>query len=124
MQYAYADRKNDRQTVESFHADAEAVLGDTYGLMIYQESTPPISEVIFSCKTPVSATETTTFWVQARNYKLEPEHDAERGEGILAVYRQEAAIGEYLTPEVVPPGSAGGTFRRLRTTHGQGGASC
>jgi phenylpropionate dioxygenase-like ring-hydroxylating dioxygenase large terminal subunit len=75
-------------------------------VMIYQKITPQISQVIFSCKTPVSPTETTTFWVQARNYKLEPEHDAERREGILAVYRQDAAIVEYLTPEFVPSGMA------------------
>ena len=75
-------------------------------VMIYQRITPQISQVIFSCKTPVSPTETTTFWVQARNYKLEPEHDAERREGILAVYRQDAAIVEFLTPEFVPSGMA------------------
>jgi phenylpropionate dioxygenase-like ring-hydroxylating dioxygenase large terminal subunit len=75
-------------------------------VMIYQKITPQISQVIFSCKTPVSPTETTTFWVQARNYKLEPEHDAERREGILAVYRQDAAIVEHLTPEFVPSGLA------------------
>jgi DNA polymerase III subunit alpha len=36
MHYDYADRKNGRQKVEYFHPDAEEVLGDTYGLMIYQ----------------------------------------------------------------------------------------
>ncbi len=75
-------------------------------VMIYQKITPQISQVIFSCKTPVSPMETTTFWIQARNYKLEPEHDAERREGILAVYRQDATIVEYLTPEFVPSGLA------------------
>jgi phenylpropionate dioxygenase-like ring-hydroxylating dioxygenase large terminal subunit len=75
-------------------------------VMIYQKITPQISQVIFSCKTPVSETETTTFWIQARNYKLEPEHDAERREGILTVYRQDASIVEYLTPEFVPSGMA------------------
>jgi hypothetical protein len=44
--------------------------------------------------------------VQARNYKLEPEHDPERREGILAVYRQDAEIVQYLTPEFVPSGMA------------------
>ncbi len=38
MHYDYADRKNNRKPVEFFHPDAEEVLGDTYGLMIYQES--------------------------------------------------------------------------------------
>ncbi|MEM7142552.1 MAG: OB-fold nucleic acid binding domain-containing protein, partial [Actinomycetota bacterium] len=34
----YADRKNGRKPVEFIHPDAEELLGDTYGLMIYQES--------------------------------------------------------------------------------------
>ena len=33
----YADRKNGRQEVAYLHPDAEEILGDTYGLMIYQE---------------------------------------------------------------------------------------
>ena len=37
MHNDYADRKNGRKPVEYFHPDAEEVLGDTYGLMIYQE---------------------------------------------------------------------------------------
>ncbi len=75
-------------------------------VMIYQKITPQISQVIFSCKTPVSPTETTTFWSQARNYKLDPANDAERREGILTVYRQDASIIEYVTPEFVPSGMA------------------
>jgi DNA polymerase-3 subunit alpha len=38
MHNAYADRKNGRKPVEYLHPDLEEVLGDTYGLMIYQES--------------------------------------------------------------------------------------
>jgi DNA polymerase-3 subunit alpha len=38
MHNDYADRKNGRKPVEYLHADAEESLGDTYGLMIYQES--------------------------------------------------------------------------------------
>jgi DNA polymerase III subunit alpha len=38
MHNDYADRKNGRKPVEHLHPDAEAVLGETYGLMIYQES--------------------------------------------------------------------------------------
>ncbi|CAM9784966.1 unnamed protein product [Phaeothamnion confervicola] len=44
MHYDYADRKNGRQPVSYFHADAEAVLGDTYGLMIYQESVMRVAQ--------------------------------------------------------------------------------
>ena len=44
MHYDYADRKNQRKPVEYFHPDAEAVLGDTYGLMIYQESVMRVAQ--------------------------------------------------------------------------------
>ena len=37
MHTDYADRKNGRKPVEYDHPDLEDVLGDTYGLMIYQE---------------------------------------------------------------------------------------
>ena len=38
MHNDYADRKNGRKPVDYLHPDAEEILGDTYGLMIYQES--------------------------------------------------------------------------------------
>jgi DNA polymerase-3 subunit alpha len=38
MHTDYADRKNGRKPVEYLHPDAGEVLGDTWGLMIYQES--------------------------------------------------------------------------------------
>ena len=38
MHNDYADRKNGRQEVTLLHEDASEILGDTYGLMIYQES--------------------------------------------------------------------------------------
>ncbi len=44
MHYDYADRKNNRKPVEYFHPDAEAVLGDTFGLMIYQESVMRVAQ--------------------------------------------------------------------------------
>ena len=44
MHYDFADRKNGRQKVQYFHPDAEAVLGDTYGLMIYQESVMRVAQ--------------------------------------------------------------------------------
>ena len=44
MHYDYADRKNERKPVEYFHHDAEEVLGDTYGLMIYQESVMRVAQ--------------------------------------------------------------------------------
>jgi DNA polymerase III subunit alpha len=44
MHNDYADRKNNRKPVEYLHPDAEEVLGDTYGLMIYQESMMRIAQ--------------------------------------------------------------------------------
>jgi DNA polymerase-3 subunit alpha len=44
MHYDYADRKNGRKPVEYFHPDAEDVLHDTYGLMIYQESVMRVAQ--------------------------------------------------------------------------------
>ena len=38
MHNDYADRKNGRKPIEYLHPDAEEVLADTYGLMIFQES--------------------------------------------------------------------------------------
>lgn len=44
MHYDYADRKNGRKEVEFFHPDAAEVLGDTFGLMIYQESVMRVAQ--------------------------------------------------------------------------------
>jgi DNA polymerase-3 subunit alpha len=44
MHNDYADRKNGRKAVEYLHPDAEEVLGDTWGLMIFQESVMRIAQ--------------------------------------------------------------------------------
>ena len=44
MHNDYADRKNGRKPVEYLHPDAEEVLADTYGLMIYQESVMRVAQ--------------------------------------------------------------------------------
>ncbi len=44
MHYDYADRKNNRKPVEYFHPEAQEVLGDTFGLMIYQESVMRVAQ--------------------------------------------------------------------------------
>ena len=44
MHNDYADRKNGRAAVEVFHPDAADLLGDTYGLMIYQESVMRVAQ--------------------------------------------------------------------------------
>ncbi len=46
MHRDYADRKNGRQVVSYLHPDLEEVLGDTYGLMIYQESVMRVAQKI------------------------------------------------------------------------------
>ena len=44
MHLDYAERKNGRSSVELFHADAEDILSETYGLMIYQESVMRVAQ--------------------------------------------------------------------------------
>ncbi len=44
MHRDYADRKNGRQPVTYAHPDLEAILADTYGLMIYQESVMRVAQ--------------------------------------------------------------------------------
>ncbi|MEZ5204849.1 MAG: DNA polymerase III subunit alpha [Acidimicrobiales bacterium] len=44
MHNDYADRKNGRKPIEYFDPAAEDLLGDTYGLMIYQESVMRVSQ--------------------------------------------------------------------------------
>ncbi len=44
MHTDYADRKNGRKPVEYIHPDLEELLGDTYGLMIYQESVMRVAQ--------------------------------------------------------------------------------
>jgi DNA polymerase-3 subunit alpha len=44
MHTDYADIKNGRKEVSYFHPDAEEILADTYGLMIYQESVMRVAQ--------------------------------------------------------------------------------
>jgi DNA polymerase III subunit alpha len=44
MHNDYADRKNGRKPIEYLHADLAELLGDTYGLMIYQESVMRVAQ--------------------------------------------------------------------------------
>lgn len=44
MHNDYADRKNGRLPIKYFHPDAEELLADTYGLMIYQESVMRVAQ--------------------------------------------------------------------------------
>jgi DNA polymerase III subunit alpha len=44
MHNDYADRKNGRKPIEYLHPDLEEILGDTQGLMIYQESVMRVAQ--------------------------------------------------------------------------------
>jgi DNA polymerase-3 subunit alpha len=44
MHYDYADRKNGRKPVVYLHPDAEEILGETYGLCIYQEAVMRVAQ--------------------------------------------------------------------------------
>jgi DNA-directed DNA polymerase III PolC len=44
MHNDYADRKNKRKPIEYLHPDLAELLGDTYGLMIYQESVMRVAQ--------------------------------------------------------------------------------
>ncbi len=44
MHNDYADRKNGRKPIEYLHPDLEPILGDTQGLMIYQESVMRVAQ--------------------------------------------------------------------------------
>ncbi len=44
MHNDYADRKNGRKPVEYFHPDAEELLGDTWGLLIFQEQVMRVAQ--------------------------------------------------------------------------------
>ncbi len=44
MHNDYADRKNGRKPIAYPHPDMEELLGDTYGLMIYQESVMRVAQ--------------------------------------------------------------------------------
>ncbi|MCP3934464.1 MAG: DNA polymerase III subunit alpha [Actinomycetia bacterium] len=46
MHYDYADRKNGRKPVEYLHDDLKEILGETYGLMVYQEAMMRVAQKI------------------------------------------------------------------------------
>lgn len=54
MHHEYADRKNMRRTVEYLHDDAQEYLGETYGIMLYQEQMMRIAEKFAGYSLPES----------------------------------------------------------------------
>jgi DNA polymerase-3 subunit alpha len=52
MHFDYADRKNGRKPVTCLHPELEELLGDTHGLMIYQESVMRVAQRIAGFSLP------------------------------------------------------------------------
>jgi hypothetical protein len=63
---------------------------------------PGIAQCILSCDTPIDAYTTMAFWVQARSYKREPEHDADRAAMVTKVYEQDYSVVGPARPAFVP----------------------
>lgn len=85
------DRKTTKVTVEwSMIANAE---------MLYQEMTTEITQVLFSVRTPVDDNTVRSYGFQARNFLMEPEHDAERVEGLFEAVQEDHDIVRFLKPK-------------------------
>lgn len=85
------DRKTTKVTVEwSMIANAE---------MLYQEMTTEITQVLFSVRTPVDDNTVRSYGFQARNFLMEPEHDADRIEGLFEAVQEDHDIVRFLKPK-------------------------
>lgn len=85
------DRKTTKVTVEwSMIANAE---------MLYQEMTTEITQVLFSVRTPVDDNTVRSYGFQARNFLMEPEHDADRVEGLFEAVQEDHDIVRFLKPK-------------------------
>lgn len=71
-------------------------------IQILQTMAPGIAQCILSCDTPIDEYTTLAFWVQARTYKREPEHDADRAAMVQKVYEQDFAVVGAAQPAFVP----------------------
>ena len=93
------DRKKGPETEMEFNM---------HGLCIrlLQKMSPVVHQIMFSCRTPVDAEHTISFWIQARNYKLDPSIDEERIRGVEVVLEQDKEIVEEIEPILVPDGMA------------------
>lgn len=63
---------------------------------------PGMSQVTFSASTPVSPRKTRQFGLQARNYAIEPEHDAERLAGRRNAINEDIAVISHVRPAIGP----------------------
>ena len=71
-------------------------------IQILQTMAPGIAQCILSCDTPIDEHNTMAFWIQARTYKREPEHDADRAAMVRKVYEQDFAVVAPCRPAFVP----------------------
>lgn len=62
-----------------------------------------MSQINFTARTPIDETHTRAFGWQARNYLLEPEHDAERSRGLQEAIAEDLRIVEKVRPKLTPP---------------------
>ncbi|MBL8642743.1 MAG: Rieske 2Fe-2S domain-containing protein [Rhodospirillaceae bacterium] len=88
------DRKTTRVTLEF------SMVGITE--MLYQEMTTEITQVLFSARTPIDEYNTRSYGFQARNFLMEPEHDAERLKGLLQAADEDHNIVRFVKPKLTP----------------------
>lgn len=62
-----------------------------------------MSQINFTARTPVDEFHTRAFGWQARNYLLDPEHDAERMRGLQEAIEEDLRIVERVRPPLTPP---------------------
>lgn len=61
-----------------------------------------MSQINFTARTPIDAWTSRAIGWQARNYLLEPEHDAERMAGILLAVEEDLRVLEQVEPKLTP----------------------
>ena len=61
-----------------------------------------MSQINFTARTPIDAWNSRAIGWQARNYLLEPEHDAERMAGILLAVEEDLRVVEKVEPKLTP----------------------
>jgi phenylpropionate dioxygenase-like ring-hydroxylating dioxygenase large terminal subunit len=62
-----------------------------------------MSQINFTARTPIDEYHTRAFGWQARNYLLEPQHDAERLRGLQEAIQEDLRIVEKVRPRLTPP---------------------
>lgn len=63
---------------------------------------PGMSQVAYASSTPITPYETRQFSLQARNYAIEPEHDAERLAGRAQAVEEDLGVSTYVRPAIGP----------------------